>query len=285
MKNIYGRTPISSLSLIIIFLLSCLWSHAQEKRTEISVAIGGPFSFLKYQTSGEVVLGNGFNAGLRYSYYLNQGLSIGLGVEYQSYKSAFKLSSLSDSYMVTDSENENFQFRYKAVNVREDQRLGFINIPVGIQFETPGITKLYLGAGAKVGFGVNGKFETKMQNLTTSGYYPQYNVELFSPSFAGFSSTENIKTGKQTIDLDIAYSAVFEAGVKQLIGNNDSIYVGFYLDYGLNNFVHKDENKKTVQYSSPLPVELQYNSLLTSSLTSNELLVSYGIKLRYAILR
>lgn len=273
----------ASISVIVLLLGTCLNSYGQDKKQEFSIAVGGPFSFLKYNTPGEITNGNGFNAGLRYSYYLNDNVSIGLGVEYQTYRSDAKFQSLSGQYNTVDAEDESFQFRYRATNLREKQNLGYVNIPIGIQFETPGDTKLYIAAGAKVGFAVNGNFETKMENLTTSGYYPQYNVELFSPAFAGFASTNNLKTSKQDLKTDVSYSATFETGLKQKIGDNSSIYIGLYLDYGLNNIYDKKESKNIVQYNAELPVQLSYNSVLNSSYAQDIRLVSYGLKLRFAV--
>lgn len=276
--------------MIIAFLTVCLNGYSQdkkakvekvEKKYELSIAVGGPFSFLNYNAPQEVVLGNGFNAGIRYSYYLNKGLSVGVGVEYQTYSSAAKSGLVAGQYAATDAENESFEFRYKAANFREEQKLGYVNIPIGIQFETPGTTKLYVGAGAKIGFAVNGTYETTIENLTTSGYYPQYNVELFAPAFAGFGSTANVNSGKKDLNTEISYSATIEAGLKQEIGSKKSIYIGLYLDYGLNN-IYEKESKNVVQYNPEIPVALNYNTVLNSAYDDVRL-VSYGLKLRFAL--
>lgn len=279
-KNI--NNSIKSLTIAALLII-CLNSYGQDKKYELSVSVGGPFSYLNYLSAGEVVHGNGFSAGLRYSYYLNETISIGVGVEYQTYSSDSKSSLLTGQYMTTDAESESFQFRYKATNLREEQNLGYINIPIAIQYETPGTSQLYLAGGFKIGFATNGTYETKIQNLTTSGYYPQYNVELFGPSFAGFASTDNIKTNKQDLDTDVSYSATFETGLKQKIGAKSSLYIGVYLDYGLNNIYDKNESKNLIQYNPEIPVQLGYNSIFDSSLASDLSLVSYGIKLRYAL--
>ncbi|WP_166922286.1 outer membrane beta-barrel protein [Flavobacterium poyangense] len=274
---------IASLSMITALFGSALNSFGQDKKHEFSIAVGGPSSFLSYQGVSQLVEGNGFNAGLRYSYYLSENLSIGIGAEYQSYNTDAKFGSLYGQYAATDSEKESFQFRFRANNLREEQKLGYINIPLHIQFETPGTTKLYLAAGAKVGFAINGSYQTTIQNLTTSGYYPQYNVELFDPAFAGFGTTTNIKTGKQDLNAEVSYSATFETGVKQQIGEKSAIYLGAYLDYGLNNVYDRDLSKHPVQYTPGTPAKLEYNSILDSRFAHDVRLVSYGLKLRFAI--
>jgi hypothetical protein len=278
-KHIHN--PIQS-AMLAALLIICLNSYSQDKKHEFSVALGGPISYLSYKSAGDIARGNGISAGIRYSYYLNEGLSISIGAEYQTYNSDGKFQSLAGAYNTTDAENESFQFRYKATNLREEQKLGYVNIPIGIQFETSGNTKLYLAAGAKIGFAVNGTYETKMDNLTTSGYYPQYNVELFAPAFAGFASTNNVKTSKQDLNTDVSYSATFETGVKQNIGDKHAIYIGVYLDYGLNN-IYKNENKNLVQYNAEIPVQLGYNSILDTPNTTDAKLISYGFKLRFAM--
>ncbi|WP_276381170.1 outer membrane beta-barrel protein [Flavobacterium sp. H4147] len=273
---------ITSLAMITALLTAGFNSYGQDKKQEFSISVGGPFSFVK-STGGEYVPGNGVSAGLRYSYYLNEGLSIGVGVEYQTYNTDIKFGSISGRYNAVDAENESFQFRYKAANLREEQKLAYINVPIGIQFETPGTTKLYLAGGFKIGFASSGSFQTKMGNLTTSGYYPQYNVELFSPAFAGFASTNDLKTSKQDLKTDVSYSATVETGLKQVIGSTNSIYIGLYLDYGLNNIYDKKEAKNLVQYNPDLPVELKYNSVFDSGASHNMRLVSYGLKIRFAM--
>ncbi|KLT69333.1 MULTISPECIES: outer membrane beta-barrel protein [unclassified Flavobacterium] len=274
---------ITSLSMITALLGSVLNSFGQDKKHEFSIAVGGPSSFLDYKTSGQLVEGNGFSAGLRYAYYLSENLSIGIGAEYQSYNTDAKFQTISGRYAATDSEKESFQFRFRATNLREEQKLGYINVPLHIQFETPGTTKLYVAAGAKIGFAINGSYESTIQNLTTSGYYPQYNVELFGPAFAGFGSTNNVKVGKQDLNAEVSYSVTFETGVKQIIGDKSSIYLGAYLDYGLNNVYDRNTSKHLVQYNPGTTAQLEHNTVLDSPFTNDVRLVSLGLKLRFAI--
>lgn len=280
-KNI--NSYITSLAICTAFLAASLNSYGQDKKQEFSISLGGPFSYIDSNSSGKTVPGNGVSAGLRYSYYLNEGLSVGVGVEYQTYNSDLKFNSLSGAYFTTDAESENFQFRYRGTNVREEQKLAYINVPITLQFETPGTSKFYIAGGAKIGFASSGSYQTTFQNLTTSGYYPQYNVELFNPAFAGFANTNNLQTVKQDLDTEVSYSATLETGLKQELGSRNSIYIGAYFEYGLNNIYDKNGNKPLVQYNAELPVELGYNTLFDTALSSNVRLVSYGLKLRFAL--
>ncbi|WP_343694420.1 outer membrane beta-barrel protein [Flavobacterium sp.] len=281
-KNI--NSYITSLALFTALFAVCINGYGQDNKQEFSISLGGPFSYVDSNSAGKTTPGNGVSAGLRYSYYLNDNLSLGVGVEYQTYNSDLSFNYLYGAYAATDAENENFQFRYRATNPREEQKLAYINVPINIQFETPGTSKLYVAAGAKIGFASSGSYQTTFQNLTTSGYYPQYNVELFSPAFAGFASTNNLVTGKQDLNTEVSYSATFETGLKQELGNRNSIYIGVYFDYGLNNIYDKSgDNAHLVQYNPEQPVQLGYNTIFDTPLSSNVRLVSYGLKLRFAI--
>lgn len=275
---------ITSIPLIVAFLGLSLSSYGQERKHEFSFVLGGVSSFMQYDLpAGKLTPGNGFSAGIRYSYYLNQGLSVGIGAEYQLYKSTASFESVSGQYATNDIEDESFMFKYRATDLREEQKLAYINIPIAIQFETQGTTKLYLAAGAKIGFAASGSYEAKIDNLTTTGYYPQYNIELPAPAFAGFASADNVKENKQDLDTKISYSATFETGVKQLIGKKSAVYLGAYFDYGLNNIYDK-KDQNIIQYNSEIvPVKLQYNTVLNAANTNKMTLVSYGLKLRYAI--
>lgn len=279
----YISNYIKSIALSTVLFGTCVQGYSQDQKQEFSVSVGGPFSFAKPSSAGELVSGNGFSAGLRYSYYLNEGLSVGVGAEYQTYNTEIKFKTLGGGYKTADAESESFEFRYNARNFREEQKMSYINVPIGIQFETPGSTKFYLAAGAKIGFALKTTYQSTAENLTTSGYYPQYNVELFNPSFAGFSSANDLKIGKQDFDTKISYSATLETGLKHSIGDNRAIYIGVYFDHILNNIHDKTADKNLIQYSSSLPVELQYNSVYDSGIARQLRLVSYGLKLRFAI--
>lgn len=271
------------MSVMISLLLVSENSYSQEKKHEVSAVIGGVFSFIDYDLNqGNLAKGDGISIGLRYSYYLNTSFSLGLGADYQSYNSSTNFVSINEEYVTTDVEGESFEFRAVARNLKENQKLSYINIPITLQYESLGLTRFYMLAGAKVGFLTNGKRQTTIDNLTTSGYYPQYNAELFGPAFVGFGSFDNLNVDKQDLDTKIAYSAIVESGIKQILGAKQSIYIGFYLDYGLNNIREKNQNKNLIEYTPDATEKLKYNSVFDSSYTDDLRLISYGVKVRFA---
>lgn len=278
-------TQLSAKSVIAALLLMGIGkANAQEEKNEFSIYAGGVFSSIYYDLNqGQVEHDNGVQLGLKYAFYLNENWSIGLGAEYQTYNSVAKFDYLTGSYNTTDIENDPFEFRYSSRSYEESQKLEYVNVPLTVQFETgDGITDFYVSAGVKAGFAIKGNYETKMDALTTSGYYPQYNAELFGPTFMGFGSFYQVDAGKQDLETKIAWSGTLETGVKQYIGERSSCYIGVFVDYCFNSIAdNKDEN--VINYpSNEMPVDLQFNSVINSSYSKDVRLMAYGVKLRFA---
>lgn len=258
--------------------------YAQEEKHEFSMYAGGVFSSIYYDLEGgQVDHEHGVQLGLKYSYFLNDNWSIGLGGEYQTYNSNARFDFASGSYNAVDFENDPFEFRYNMTSYRENQKLHYVNIPVTVQFETgDGITDFYITVGAKAGFAIKGEYETTIERVSTSGYYPQYNAELFGPTFMGFGSFSGVRPGKQDLETKIAWSGTLESGVKQYVGDHNSCYIGLFLNYGFNSIADNKEENVVNYPSDEMPVNLKYNSVINSSYTKDVRLIAYGIKLRYA---
>lgn len=278
------------LSVLLPFLLlgSVGFSYGQSKH-EVSGYVKGQISRLRtevlQQKPGKEV---GLGAGVQYSYYLSDNWSIGTGLEYQAFQGNLKIETLQDAYQTQDLEGEPFEFRYKATNYREQQMLGFLNVPLTVQYETSGDLRFFVAAGAKVGFGIQSEFEAAANSLVTSGYYEQYNVELHSPEFAGFGDFGAYETRNSELDLNTSYSAVLEAGIKLLLPSERSFYMGIFLDYGLNNILEQGQ-RNVVDYRSETPTSFGGSSLLSgvnntsgSAFAEEVKPLAFGLKFRYA---
>lgn len=259
-------------------------TFAQSEKSELSLYAGGVFSSLDYELQeGNLNKGNGGLFGLRYAYYLNSKWSLGLGVEYSIYNSTSTLGTIQNSYNATDSEGENFEFRYRAKNYREDQTANFVQIPLTVQYETGGeISKFYISVGAKIALPISAEYQSFSSELSTSGYYAQYDAELFDPKFAGFGNFGRIASPEQELELKPAYIATIEFGLKQKAGNKSWVYLGFFINYGLNDIYDgKTSAQNVIGYSDEIPSKFTYNSLLETGAAENLKTMAFGVKLRY----
>lgn len=263
--------------------LVCPTAKAQEKSSssELSFTVGGVASYLDYKVDGaDVSQGMGINLSLDYTYFFSENFGIATGVEFQRFNAKTKGTNLDGSYQTTDFEQEAFEFRYSLGRFEEEQKVNFLNIPLMLVFrnEEAGI---YARVGAKVGLPISGKFNGSY-NLSTSGYYPQYNAELFDPAFMGFGEFDNIRAERDEVELKPSFIAAFEFGIMHRIGSGN-FYSGLYLDYGLNDIA--DKKTAPVEYTvHSNGAGFTHNSIMNSEQAGEIRTMSFGVKLRYSFL-
>ena len=283
--NIYTNKmkATSKIAFIILITFFAQNSFAQSK-SEVSLVASGIFSTLDYDAQeGYLDNSRGGSFGIGYSFYFNQQWAVNIGAEYEKFKANLVYSSLQLSSDAVDIDGENFEYRYTADRYDEEQKLDVINIPLTVQFQTDGETKFYTRIGGQVSIINNAEYTTSIRSLTTSGYYEQYDAELFDPRFMGFGTYSNINQESQDLEFDTSFAAVIEAGVKREIENFGSLYLGLFCNYGLNTINTETENINLVEYNTEDPTDITANSILQTNSVEDVRLVSYGIKLRFAL--
>ncbi|MFZ0490746.1 MAG: outer membrane beta-barrel protein [Salegentibacter sp.] len=264
-------------------------SYGQSKN-EVSFYLRGAFSKLDYEVlQNKNDMENGFSIGAGYSYYLSKNWSIGTGAELQYLEGSAYLSSVEDAYTTVDSEGEEFEFRYQVGDFWENQYAYFLNVPLKIQYETGDITRFYAAAGAKVGFVLQSEYDTEGSSLTTSGYYAQYDAELSDPKFAGFGDFGAIKTSRKDLGLQTNLVLNLETGVKFMLENDQALYMGLFVDYGLKDIKPEVDQANLIAYNTEDPMNFMNSSLLTSVKNTEATpyvdevkTLAFGLKIQYA---
>ena len=257
-----------SIILAVAGILACSALVAQDmSKHEVSAWGAGGLSALSYSPEiGDGQKGGGGLFGVGYSYYISNQWSIGSGVELSFYNAKTKINNLSDAYATNDGEYD-FEFRTAVSGYKEKQKATFLNIPLTVKYQTLGRYKFYVSGGIKLGIPLSGKYEVEKANLTSSGYYPQWNVELTNQEFMGFGTftREDIKN-----DLDFRFSCMLtlEAGVRWSLPHSLSLYSGIFFDYGLND-ISKSDSDHLIGYNTSNPEQFKINGAISSSITSN----------------
>lgn len=131
------------------------------------------------------------DAGYMFSKYF--GLSTGLGLN--SYVTGLLLQTYLNSYDTTDSEQMTYNRRISGDNIKETQKISFLNIPllVNVQLPLNSTFGFYARAGVNLLFPVS-KIYSSTGTFTYSGYYTAYNVLLTDIPYEGFQSnvTNNV---------------------------------------------------------------------------------------------
>ncbi|MDT0642799.1 outer membrane beta-barrel protein [Zunongwangia sp. F363] len=287
-KNTYRGKSIMKLLLLMLVCAAMGNSYGQSKN-EVSFYLEGSFSKLDYEVlQDKSELENGFGFGAQYAYYLSENWSIGTGAGLQYMEGAAQLSSVADAYATADPEGEAFEFRYQAEDFRENQYAYFLNVPLKVQFETGDIARFYAAAGAKMGFVLKSEYETEASSLATSGYYEQYYAELREPMFAGFGDFGALNTSRSDLGLQTNLILNLETGVKFMLENDQTLYMGLFVDYGLKDIKPEKNGLDLIAYNAEDPMNFTNNSLLTSaSNTASTAYVdevktlAFGLKIRY----
>lgn len=278
-KNKFQKS-VPALLLALVLIPSSGFS--QEKKSSISVQAGYNFTGFNYDYNNKSVKDeSGFNLGLEYNYKLNPKWSVGAGITYLKLDSKLHLNQLEGSYQSIDIENDAFDFKYKASNISEKYKTESIQIPIFARYEGVTKTTFYAQAGITFGFAVKGTYHQTIEALKTSGYYPEYNVELNEPLFMGFGTFEN-QSSSGKLDFETTYIANVEVGLKHQFNNNKPIYIGLFFDYGLNNMLSKSDNE-LVGYQTNQPTEFNLESVSKSKFAETMRMSSFGIKLKYTI--
>lgn len=285
--------------IIFLLLTSCYCitilaqsSVIRQSKHEFSIDVGGGLSSLQYKiASGNMSKSLGGMVGIGYRNFINQNISIGVGVEFPLYRNKVSMDSIPISSMATDMDGTVFEFKSRINNYSENQNVMYVNIPLMVQYQSKHKNRFYVATGLKVCFPSKGKYEINGMNVKNSGYYEYENIEYSSPKFMGFGTFENLSK-TDTINLKTAFMLSLEAGIKWKLNKENSLYTGVYLDYGLNDILKRDQEVNFIEYNTLLPKNFGINSILTSQylqdkenikLVSGKVTpIAIGIKIRWA---
>ncbi len=276
-------------TLFVVFLAT---AQAQEinPRHEFSINAGAGVSSLQYKPNNATqIIGYGGKAGLGYTLFFckNWGLSTGADINLYKSEATFK-KNITGSNSVTTEANPllpgtSFDFSYTINDYTEKQQALYINIPLMLQYQVGDENKFYAALGGKIGLPVSATYKAENADITTSGYFPSTSTSIYDLPEYGLGEYSNLSQ-KGDLDLDLAYFASAEIGAKWAIGKKNSLYTGFYVDYGLNN-VLKENNKPFVSYaqSSELPMNSMVESQINNEAIADKISpLAVGINLRLA---
>lgn len=238
--------------IVFCLIFPCAVINAQSKY-EILLKGGGGLSTLNYATTAKNCTqenGLGWQAGIGYSYFFFSEWGIGTGIELAQCNSRFRMGDFVNRYMTTDKQRNDFEFRSNVEKYLEKQSLLQVQIPLMMQYQTGAQQRLYAAAGVKVGIPVKGSYTNTGGNIINSGYYDDEKYEYTTQKFMGFGKFDAKKADGE-LELNMSYFVSAEFGVKfntgalsWKFGGRGAIYVGVFIDYGLNSIAPK------IQYSS-----------------------------------
>ena len=258
-------------TIIALGFIFCSMLQAQEKQQYLHLTVGSGLHNLSYNLQNGTQsgrFGNTINAG--YSYFFTQHWGIQSGLELQWFNARSTVNYLSATPQV-DTDGETFEFRANYNNWQEKQQALFLDIPLTIQYRHALSSKISLqgSAGGKISIPISSSYTTTGGSITTTGYYSRLNAELSDLPEFGFTTTNNSYNGK--LSLRPSYMAIADLGALYTLSPKVDLYLGAYINYGLNNAL-KADSKEMIQLDGV------YNGVLASTQTSKVTPISVGVK-------
>jgi hypothetical protein len=165
------------------------------------------------------------DAGYFFSKYI--GLSTGLG--FSSFVSHLSLDTYVNSFDTTDSENVTYERRISGSNIKEIQKISYLNVPLQINVQIPfGKTiGLFIQTGINFSFPLS-KTYNSTGTFTYSGYYPIYNVLLTDIPYEGFKSNVKNNVNGELKLKSISSELISSAGFQLFLQKKVQVVLGVF---------------------------------------------------------
>jgi OOP family OmpA-OmpF porin len=193
-------------------------------------------------------------------------------------------ASLQDGVVFTygqvDDAGSAFQYNVKSTGYKETQQFIAASIPLLLQYHTAGVhTRWYFIAGGRALFPLNASIQQSAQQLSLSGYYPDYNVAVSNLPQHGFGTISGWKAS-QTAELKPAGVLSAATGLSFRLSAGTRLYTGVYVDYGLTDLKGSNDSMPLVTYSAADVSKVQANSVLKMPIAGPMTLLSFGLQVR-----
>lgn len=264
-------------------LLTTIGGYAQEITLNVS---GGMQGLDVKMNNGDSKLKAGGQLGVGYTYFINKHWGVLTGVDVGYYSSKNTLRNSTYATYLSDSQNDLFEYRVKTMGYSEKNTFYTASIPLLVQYRTTGNTQFYVNAGARIHFPFSQKGKVHINEVTTSGYYPDMNVVFENMPQHGFSTYNNL-SNETDAKLKTAVALNAETGVSFKLSEKLRLYTGVYVNYGLNDMLKKENgtvDTPIVNYDANGNGNVQTNSILTTTHAADKAkLLGYGLQVKLGI--
>lgn len=200
------------------------------------------------------------------------GLSTGIG--YTLYKTQLALDTYESNFSSKDSEDEFFELRVSASNIKEVQEIGLINVPISIIIRLPlfKTVGLFFQPGVNVAFPIT-KTYSSTGIFTYKGYYPSYNVLLENLPEYGLPSDERIESTDNLELKQFHFNLVLSAGFDFYLQDKFQVLIAAVYKKSLTNITEYDSNDNFQLTTTPDRI----NSMIGG--WDNARIQSFGLRL------
>jgi OmpA-OmpF porin, OOP family len=179
-----------------------------------------------------------------------------------------------------DDEGSAFQYNMKTTGYKETQRFFAAGIPLLLQYHTAGSgTQWYVNGGGKALFPSSVSSKISANQLSLSGYYPDYNLVVSNLPQHGFGTLTNWKA-HSSAELKPAAALSAATGLSFRLSGSKRLYAGLYVEYGLTELKGKRDSMPLVTYNPTGVSGLNPNGVLNMQNTGGVTSLSFGLQVR-----
>jgi OOP family OmpA-OmpF porin len=248
----------------------------------LSIELDGGLQGTQYQLrNGQNKLLPGGAFGLLYTFRLGPNWGLISGITAGVYRTQATLPDgvVFSNYQVDDAGSA-FQYSMKTKGYQETQQFFAGSIPILLQYHTLGEgSQWYFNVGGKAILPATATVDVSAKQLTLSGYYPDYNIEISNLPQHGLGTINNWKASSTSaLKPGAALSAA--TGVSFKLSSGTRLYTGLYIDYGLIDMHGRNDSTPLATYSPAGISGAQFNSVLNTQNVSQVKPLSFGLQLR-----
>jgi hypothetical protein len=267
----FHRNKMKKQLFIILLVVVSVTAFTQDNKQYLFFNTGGGLHGLRYNlNNGDQAMGPGFTLNANYEYFFspNWGVFSGLGLQSAKALATLNYMSVRDA---TDIDGDSYKYRTYYSGWNEMQNVLFLDIPLGALYKYPLDRRfdLLASSGLTISIPLLATYKVTSGQVTTTGYYKEWDVELTDMPQYNFSTVTDRYSGDIKMKTSLSFN--MEAGGLYHWRNNLDLYLGTYFNYGLNNIV-STTNKPVYQSDGT------YNGILGSELVNKVRLMSLGLK-------
>ncbi len=247
-------------------------AQAQEPGSYLHFNVGAGLHDLSYDllNGTKEAAKPGYTINGAYSFFFSRHWGLQTGIGAQTISGLSTLNYMTSTPSVDESGPFDLRTYYTGWQEKQDAILA--HVPLLLQYRTKIGENfgLIASVGGNVSLPVYSVYKSGGNgSIETRGYFPQVNGELSNVPQHGFMTVTSVPQGD--LSLKTAYMGVADLGGLIRLTEKADLYIGGYVNYGLNNILNPDVKEV---YQGGV-----YNGVFASNQVSTVTPVSYGVKI------
>jgi len=179
--------------------------------------------------------GSAIHGSLNMDYFFSGPAGISFGLGYSGFASELSLANWSDSYSTKDTENETYEMRITGKTIVEDQKIGYLSVPVCLALRFPAAGKIgfYMRTGIGLGIPISKSYEGT-GTFTYDGYYAAYPVLIQDLATYGFPSNHPTSVSGD-LQVKFGMALIAQGNLFFSLGESMQILLGAHYNRSLSN--------------------------------------------------